>query len=150
MAFSREHTQRPYEEYTLATFYSLDPGTLQLPVAAAGDSPSEVVRTHASLGTKRVVWTVARSGVKPQLPSPEPNDSNQVLLRAEIAPQIPQPLADGSFLYRIHGTYVYALRTPVWVPQGLDMGSTPITTEPAATQRLQLPDFSATILGRQN
>lgn len=113
---TKENGTHPYHEYSADTGYLEDEGLLAVPLSQPAQDGSTVryVKVSSQRMEKHVNWQVSRLNQKPQLPSPDPADANEILLRKFIIPSVPQQQADGvSRLYVVRGTYVFGLKKPV-------------------------------------
>ena len=152
----------PYDFYTQRQFFEWDGGFVQVPVAApslpmpqgiptaalAQRQPCEVIQTVAPYGRRIVQWAAQRVGGAPAVPSPLPNDYNQVLLTALLALDPPVLQEDGQLkAVRAAGTYIYACLRPFWLLDNLNMGATPYDVTPAALNVFQASFFQ---MGLQN
>lgn len=131
--FSSEHYQVPYGTYAIRTRYIYRSGKIQVPVAgpAPADSSEEtsrVLRLHKPVIQKVVEYEATRSGLPPLVPNPETSNPNEELLEADIDVLAPPLGTGGERNYKISGLYTYALKKPVWVQDGLGMGTLPYTS----------------------
>lgn len=132
-----------YYRYDSAVRYHRDEGLLAIPTTTGMD----VVRVSAPVCYKVVSWRVIRIGDKPEAPSADPGNANDVLLRRVFGSCLPGKLADGSPVWVWEGAYVYVMQTPPGDNDPLPIGSGPYDTEPASMHMAQPSDFLPTIFG---
>lgn len=145
MSFSADHILHPYIAYECNIHYYWDSGALFMPVAAEpaasggasqtligtgsgiGDRPAgQIVQVQAPCGKKIVTFAAKRSGVPPAVPSPDPNDGNQFLKKAEIMTVPPKLQADGvTQTHEVSGYYEYICLKPIFATDSLRTGGTP-------------------------
>src|SRR5262249_28144161 len=86
----------PYAVFSAATTYEYESGLLQGAVAKIPASPgappvrAKILRFAAPIGRRIFSWMISRIGKKPLLPSPDTNDSNEILESAKISPLAPE------------------------------------------------------------
>ncbi len=154
--------QSPYDYYSCRQRFEWNGGLEQVPVAAPNlpypqgcpldtriqRAPCEVIQTVAAYGRRIVQWTTQRQGAAPFVPSPFPNDYNQILLNATLDLDPPALSEDGQTKYvRASGTYIYACLQPFWLLDNLNMGATPYDQTPAAVNVFSASFF---VQGLQN
>lgn len=147
----------PYRSFACTVEYQWDTGWAQVPTAgpdpADPATPScQLVKLHASYGTKVVRYWAVRDGAQPALPSPVPSPGaggdNLKLLSAAVTPSVPEPLDGGTaYRYEVRGEYRYALLSPLTDATGFPVGSGPYTDTPAALHAVRPEQFSRTVLG---
>jgi hypothetical protein len=101
----------PHTVYEITIDYDYSSGLIQLPVGAMSTSLScVVVQNSAQVSQKKITWIARRIGYKPVIPHPISNDTNLVLLAANIS--MPD-IGFGADLtipaYTVKGTYIYAM-----------------------------------------
>jgi hypothetical protein len=80
---------------------------------------------------KMVTWTAERLGSMPDLPNPNVNDTNLVLMDTIIDPAAPELLQDGeSHIFRVSGQYTYGMKKAQGSGDQLAMGTVPFTDIP--------------------
>ena len=146
--FSPDHVANQYQGYPAQNGYSFDSGLAVMPVAGPPTTNGQptgcrLVRLHAPVMTRNFPWQVSREGTKPLLPDPAPQNSNEVLLGWNIAPQPPALDAVGQVhTYQASGEYSYVLVQPLTVPGTLRMGATPYDITDANTNVYNSGDFT--------
>jgi hypothetical protein len=111
-------------------------GILQVPVGApvgGGQKvPCKIIRTHAPVEQKVVVFYFVRVGLMPDVPAPEPDSSNQRLIERTITPMPPKPYGQGGdYAFSVMGEYRYALYIPHDAAQdSFDPGNYPGVEDP--------------------
>lgn len=129
--FSSENATGPYVRQDQTVSYDGDNGLLQVPVGAPVVSggpkiPCKIVRAHAPIMQKVVTYLYQRLASLPRIPTPEPDDSNQVLLEHRRIPMSPTPWGNGSqMLYSVMGEYIYALQMPLTTDDAMPIGLGP-------------------------
>lgn len=122
-------SSRPYNEYHMETEYRRAAGVLMCPVAAPLGSEAPLTaffRTSRPMTTVRVAWRTERIGATPQVPAPESNNENFVLLDHRITPVAPQVLPDGNtYVYRVEGEYLYGAKVAMGTTEALPLGAVP-------------------------
>ncbi len=122
--FSQAHQEKYYRINRIVTRYIWNQGTNLLPVAKPGNSanqvtPSVIVQTSSPFGYKIVTWVIERMGQFPLLPDWEPDNANQVFASSEINFGNVQPEPNGQPVFHIEGTYVYLLKQPISIKNGI-------------------------------
>jgi hypothetical protein len=115
----------------------------------AGDENQEArtLRLHSSWGQKVVEWTAKRDGQWPDLPTPEPTNSNEVLAEVEIIETAPPLDTDGETrIFEASGTYVYHLKKAPWYADGLAGATLPYTNIPREANALSSAQFVSGII----
>lgn len=111
--FSADHNRAPYTTYKHTIAYFTKEGVMQGKPAGPEGTPAELIRVHAPVSKKVVIWTVEREGEMPTLPDPTPKSDNEYLADKVFFPSNPQLLADGKTrLYSIAGMFTYLLKKP--------------------------------------
>lgn len=147
---------QPYEFNTCRIIIELDMGNAQMPVAApqllgpsgimlppapfvvngvaqpfAPRVNCEIAQTVAPYGRRIVQFASQRLGLTPIVPHPDPQDANQVLHRVYSQMDPPILQEDGvTRVFRFGATYIYFLLQPIWLLDGLIMGSMPYDITP--------------------
>lgn len=147
--FTLDEEQGHYGEYSVQTHYASDMGVLPVPLSVPAQDGTTVryVTVSGHVMQKEVHWQVSRKKLKPQLPSPTPSSSNEVLLRQIISPCIPhQTELDGTTItYVVSGVYIYGLRRPITLADGLPMGTAPTDATPKTEAVLKTTDFQKSL-----
>jgi hypothetical protein len=144
--FTDDHLSAAYDHYQCVTKYIWDSGIVQIPAAqapagglggAGGPNAArpgcQVVQLSAPCGKKVVSWVVKRSNAPPVCPSPDPGTPNEVLAHGEVTVMAPVLHEDGETeSFAVAGVFTYLMAVPVWLLDGLPMGTTPFDTTPAA------------------
>jgi hypothetical protein len=113
----------PYLVQDQTVSYEGNNGMLQVPVGApvVDGGPKiacKIVRAHAPVMQKVVTYLYQRLGALPLIPTPEPDDINQVLMEHRRIPVSPIPWGNGNnMVYSVMGEYVYALFMPLTTTQ---------------------------------
>jgi hypothetical protein len=139
----------PYRGARFSVGYALDTGLLQMPVASASLlSKSKLVRVHAPVSRKVVRWTVSREGEPPEMPAPETILPGEVFLRGQIGGLYPMPGGNGqTVIWRLFGTYEYAMELPYDWRNGLPLGRLPNVQAPASVFTISPGYFTADLIG---
>ncbi len=106
-----------YDHSEITVHYTRSEGLLQMPVGAArvdGSVPCRVARVHAPVMTKVVTVLVSKEGGLPRLPNHIPNDTNLVLMEAQVSIVVPEVRVTGAgHSWAQACTYIYAMRKPL-------------------------------------
>lgn len=124
-SFKKGHAVANYDEYSQVADYLFDSGLLQVPIAGPPGTPCEIIRWHAGVGQQLVTFAAQRTGARPELPTPEPQSSNEVLASLHVKPMAPTVMADGTPVCRVEGSYTHFLLRPVTHRDTLRMGTSP-------------------------
>ncbi len=125
MGFTVEEQRAHYDQFTQQTAYFFDTGLRQEAVQGPAGTSSEIVSVHAGLGQKVITLRAQRSGARIELPSPEPQSANEVLLRTVIRPAVVSLDAGGVPVVFCEIEYHYALVKPLTHLDPLPMGIAP-------------------------
>src|SRR4051794_25847705 len=118
----------PVTEYVIDTQYDWDMGTLALPLGqsptALGDT-QVLAQLYAPRCSKVVNWVATCMGAQPVAPSPKTGSTNERLLRKRIGVPLPGDTVDGSQVWTLRGSYIYALAVPPSDNDSLTAGVNP-------------------------
>lgn len=98
-----------YGEGRASVHYVYDLGVRCCPVAGTPGKRPAIFRVHSGKWWRIRSWTAERVGAWPRLPPMNTNNSNEVLVKADVVPQTPTMTPDGVRVYRLSGTYFYTL-----------------------------------------
>lgn len=88
--------------------------------------PSTTFQLAAPTAQLIVEWSAERIGHRPQAPHPNNADPNLILLHDSIVPFAPPVMPDGqNGVFRIEGTYIYALKKAYDLTKALSVGVLP-------------------------
>jgi hypothetical protein len=133
-SYSTEGQTNPYNVYDMTTRYYRNSGIIQAPIAGPASSSggssstptSAFFRVSQPTSTVTVKWSAERVGATPQIPAPDNNNTNYVLLDHSITPIAPQVLPDGNtYVFRVEGEYFYGCKVPMRLNENLAMGAVP-------------------------
>ena len=130
-----------YTRYAHRIIYRYVSGKGQMPLAAASGE-ARIVTKHAPVMQKVIQWTAKRRNWPPTLPSPEPTSANDELAEATITASAPTLTEDAQGVEsEITGEYIYLMKSPVWVADGIQMPVMPWTTLELSNQVLAPATF---------
>lgn len=117
---SRAHGSDGAADYTGPTQtheYEYDSGLIPVPVAGpldGDDNPvTRIVKVHSGFGVRRVRWAVGRSNRPPIIPAMKDELTNDRLISAVVAPELPQPdVQRGGWIFSVQGVYEYVQTVP--------------------------------------
>ena len=133
---SSDYRRGLYLANAMTTRYVYGSGLLQIPLAKK-DGECKFVRTSQPMMLMVVQFHVARLGLMPKYPSYEVSDPNLVFLGGEVDVSAPAIDLDGStYTYDVSGYYVYGMKKPVFVKDGLKMSALTIDTTAPGTNIL--------------
>jgi hypothetical protein len=129
------------------TTYHWNYGLTAQPLAGPIGTPCKIVRLHAPVCFKRVIWVVQRVIDKPALPHPDTlSNGNEVLLDNVLSPTWAGKTPDGSPVFTVSGIYVYVCQVPPSDTDSLPMGVSPVNTDPASQYVLNPSDFVRSLI----
>ena len=102
-----------YPESAVDVRYEFHPGTAALAVAGPDGTPLDIIKLHAGYWTKVVDWSYQRNNLWPQCPSPFPLEEGLELIYASPVVAVPYDAMEGRRIFRVSGTYIYAIREPL-------------------------------------
>lgn len=146
MSFNSENERAPYDNLSQQTKYIYRSGLIQIPSSGPDGSLCEFSRTHAPYGQKIVIFSAGRVGAVPIMPSPEPQDSNEVLLEAEICADVPRLNAVSQPMIQVSGYAIFGLVNPLFWKDTLAMGVAPYDSTSPALYVITPANFSKTLL----
>jgi hypothetical protein len=112
----------PLTEWFVAVDYDRDLGLRPMVPQGPPGTPTEIVRVRAPSCVKRVWWAAQCAADKPQLPSPDTQSSNEVLIRDRRGGTAPGITIDGQPVWQCSGYYEYALQSPPGPNDPLTLG----------------------------
>ncbi len=150
--FAKDNIAAPYDYYRIETRYHWNNGTVCLPIAQqdAGGSPlaAAIAQLHSPYGLKIVTWAARRTGDRPVLPDFNPSDENLTLQLADIVFSDPEFTANQVPILQARGTYVYLLKKPISVEDGVfKIGGAPCFELEPDSNTYTSKDFDGDILG---
>lgn len=114
--YDTTETQRGvWTDYYVEHRYEADGQIYMMPVTSPdGFQGDSVAFVKLAGGTMLWIadWTAEKVGEKPNIPDPELNNDNIVLLDKHFYMTMMDKFADGSVVYRESGTYVYGFKNP--------------------------------------
>ncbi len=105
----------PYDTYSLEIATVWDTGTVMMPGTGIGTDGivASAVQSHGGIMTLITTWVAGRTGLPPQLPQFQSDDSNIVPITASIVAKDVQPSPDGGGLvYMLSGYYIHGVLDP--------------------------------------
>jgi hypothetical protein len=146
--FSKSHRQNMYTHARVDNEYVLVPLRAHMPIArrvsslAPGDDTSVVLTLGAPQGQRVIRIDAERVGAWPELPEPLDTYTDGglrgALLNHKLTPHAPTLAPDGATkIYRVTGTYVYALNRPPRVGETPALGGVPFANLPAKDRKVQ-------------
>lgn len=161
--FSEEQNKAPYDAYYLHTRYLWDEslaamprsgsaagtggensiGVLPTPNARTARTAQKLARLSAPYGHVMAYWHVRRVKTKPVAPAPQMESDNAVLLGGELVLCLPVLLGDNSIVYMMEGSYLFALKKPVWFLDDVSPGLSPTNTLTTADGLVTSAQFTA-------
>jgi hypothetical protein len=119
-------------EYAIEIGHMSNEGVVVLPVAGPVGTPASVVRMHSQIEYRSIVWSAARMGGVPKVPSWKAfiaaNNTNVVFLGGVRTAQIPSPLVVGHW-WILAGKYDYSLIVPEGLESAFKLGKMPWETQ---------------------
>lgn len=99
-----------YNKYNMDSEYTLNSGTLMLPVAGPDGIAPRLIKTHSSIGIRKVRFDAHKSGSPPRIPKiGDDTDSGDVFLNGAV--NFPLPIiadTQATYVYPAQGEYIYA------------------------------------------
>jgi hypothetical protein len=135
-------------EQGMVSNFSWDYGELAVPVAGPDGTPCEIVKLHAKMCFKRVPFHLQRVGNKPDIPSANTSNPNEILIRKGIAPNAPGIMApQQEQVWTVDGVYEYVMRVPLAESDPIPCGS--LTFDPTSPNAnvFIAGDFSTSYFG---
>lgn len=118
-------------EYAVEINHSSNEGVVVLPVAGPIGTPASVVRRHAPMEHRSVLWSAARQGGVPKVPSWDAyyvaNNRNVIFLGGVRTADVPSPLAVGHW-FLMAGRYDYAIVVAEGLASNFQLGKMPWET----------------------
>lgn len=116
--------QNPYTDALISSKYVQNTQKYFFPPAAGGQSSSGfVAQVSAPVWYRVVDFQVERLNLSPDVPNPETQDDNEILIHEDVRPVAPQHTTDGfGELHGVRGRYVFQLLD---VPDELKAGKLP-------------------------
>lgn len=115
-------------EYAIEIGHSCNEGVVVLPVAGPVGTPASVVRMHGQIEYRSIVWSAARMGGCPRVPSWKAfiaaNNTNVVFLGGIRTASVPSPLVIGHW-FILAGKYDYSLIVPEGLESAFKLGKMP-------------------------
>src|SRR5262245_32863313 len=125
--FTTDFVRGIYLVNQMRTRYVYRSGLLHIPMA--DKQACKFLRWAQDTGVMIVEFAVARFGLMPKYPTHEVNDQNLVFLGGDVEVSAPSIDLDGTtYTYSVVGWYVYGLKKPVFVQDGLKMSALTIDT----------------------
>lgn len=116
-----------YQDYRNDTWYETDQGMRVIPVSDSDpsvDVPHAVVRVHRPITTKIVEGSAQRLNEKPDIPSADTKNKNEILMKRTVGFADPLQLPNGK-IWRASWRYVYRLQKPLTEEDIYPTGTSP-------------------------
>ncbi len=110
--------------------YQEDLGIRILPSSGPVGTPPRIVRVHGGFAVRIVRWTAERVGAWPLPPSASTGDPGQVLMWRSRRPLSPLMGPNGQKIYRVAGTYIFALADVLTETDRLNVGTLGWSADP--------------------
>ena len=122
----------PYTDYRITTQYDDVATVIQVPVAGPPGTPSAILTLGGGMSSAMVSWTAESYGKPPTMPHPDHSDDNYTYMQGQILGENVVVGIDGvTPIYRVSGTYKYALKRPRTAKDDIFLGLVPsLTLEP--------------------
>jgi hypothetical protein len=147
--FTADNETAPYLVYDIDCDYFLDTGQRGVPVEDT-QGPCDIISLHQPVSMKGVSFHAIRCGKPPDLPDPNPTDTNLTLREAWVRSSNPRLRGDGvTWVYEAVGRYVYIMSKPFTAGGSLPGASAPYSNRSAtaADTGIQGSQFKKNILG---
>jgi len=107
--FVKDQQSSQYINYSNDNSYSYNAGMLVLPVAGPDGSAPRIIKTHASIGMRKMEFSTSKSGAPPWVPAIATNtQSGDIFLGGTINAPLPEISSNQSeMIYAMHGSYMF-------------------------------------------
>lgn len=135
-----EDSGQSYTQYTCKPIYDTDYHTIQMPVASSTVTAASFAVVAQPTAKLNVTWVAEMIGDWPDVPSPDSDDQNKVLLSSRILGQNVEAMGDqNTVIYTIQGEYIYGFVSVT--AMNLYMGTSPYLSTSLADTEIPSSSF---------